>query len=112
MQLGKQFWEDENGFIVTTELILIGTLLVIGLIVGLSEIQHAVVAELNDVGEAVGGINQSYRLSGFSAVKRNGFVKTFTVGSRFNDFADDCDRNECALACAPPTKERPKGYGY
>jgi len=35
---------DEAGFVVSAELVLIATLLVIGLIVGLSEVQHSVVA--------------------------------------------------------------------
>ena len=50
----QRLWYDENGFLVSSELVLIATLLVIGLIVGLSEIQHGVVQELNDVGDAIG----------------------------------------------------------
>lgn len=44
-----QLLHDETGFIVSAELVLVATILVIGLIVGLSEVQHAVVQELNDV---------------------------------------------------------------
>ena len=50
---------DEAGFIVSAELVLVATLLVIGLIVGLSEVQHALVAELNDVADAIRNVNQS-----------------------------------------------------
>jgi len=40
---------DEAGFIVSAELVLVATILVIGMIVGLSEVQHAVVQELGDL---------------------------------------------------------------
>ncbi len=103
-------WADESGFIISGELILIATMLVIGLIVGLSEVQHAVVQELNDVGDAIGSLNQSYFYTGFSAKKSQskGTVKSFTVGSRFRDEFDDCDDNQCDLDCDPPRRERPK----
>lgn len=100
---------DEAGFIVSAELVLVATILVIGLIVGLSEVQHAVVAELNDVAEAIGSLNQSYLSSGFAAFKADGTtVKSSTVGSAFTDFGDDCDGNECQLACEPALAETPK----
>lgn len=67
----RNLLHDESGFIVSAELVLLSTILVIGLIVGLSSIQHAVVAELNDVGDAIGSLNQSYWFTGFSARKSN-----------------------------------------
>lgn len=104
---------DEAGFIVSTELVLIATLLVIGLIVGLSEIQHAIVSELNDVSEAFGGMNQSYVFSGFTSYKTEGRgIKAKFSGSSFHDSIDECDNNECDLDCLPPTPEGPKGGGH
>jgi hypothetical protein len=101
---------DEAGFIVSAELVLVATILVIGMIVGLSEIQHAVVAELGDVAEAIGSVNQSYTYSGFAALKNGsggsaGAVKSATYGSSFEDNVDDCDLNECQLSCEPATPE-------
>lgn len=97
---------DEAGFIVSAELVLIATLLVIGLIVGLSEVQHAVVQELNDVGDAIGNVNQSYYYTGFSASKSgSGGVKSSTRGSAWNDTTDDCDDNQCDIACDTPVDE-------
>ncbi len=103
--------QDEAGFIVSAELVLIGTLLVIGMIVGLSEVQHAIVQELNDVAEAIGSVNQSFEFSGFSARKSDwhGQVKSLTRGSRFTDQMDECDRNECDLDCDRPVSEASKG---
>ncbi len=109
----QQLMQDEAGFVISTELVLIATLLVIGLIVGLSEVQHAIVSELNDVSEAVGGINQSYMYSGFSSKKTEGRgLKARVVGSSFRDAVDECDRNECDIDCLPPMPEKPKGGGH
>lgn len=102
----KTLYHDEAGFIVSAELVLIATLLVIGLIVGLSEVQHAVVQELNDVGDAIGSVNQSYMYSGFSATKNGGHsVKSYSRGSSFNDSVDDCDNNQCDITCDQPVAE-------
>lgn len=103
-----QLWNDEAGFIISAELVLVATILVIGCIVGLSEVQHAVVNELNDVGDAIGSINQSYSFSGFH--KTDGCdTHAKTVGSAFKDRMDECDNNECQISCDPPVPEKPKG---
>ncbi len=102
----NQLMQDEAGFIVSAELVLIATILVIGLIVGLSEVQHAVNAELNDVGDAIGQLNQSYSFSGFH--KQDGWrTHAFSRGSAFADTQDDCDNNQCDIAC-----DAPQGEGY
>ena len=62
--LALELYRDEAGFVVSAELVLIATILVIGLIVGLSEVSHGVNNELNDVGDAFGSVNQSFRYSG------------------------------------------------
>jgi hypothetical protein len=123
--MSRKLLADESGFIISAELVLVATLLVIGLIVGMSEVQHAVVAELNDVADAIGSANQSYHYSGFT--KRDwgwggwyGYgcgVHAYTAGSVFVDLQDECDLNQCMLACNPPVVEAPKtggayGYGY
>ncbi|REJ72563.1 MAG: hypothetical protein DWQ34_06945 [Planctomycetota bacterium] len=108
----SRLWSDEAGFIVSAELVLIATILVIGCIVGLSEIQHAVVSELNDVADAVGSANQSYFYSGASARKKGGQVKAFVRGSRFFDQMDECDNNQCDLSCDRPVAEGPKRSHY
>ncbi len=103
----KNLFNDEAGFVVSAELVLISTLLVLGLIVGLSEVQHAVVQELNDVGDAIGSVNQSYMYSGFSAQKTGGRgIKSFSRGSAFSDVGDDCDNNQCDITCDAPVAER------
>jgi len=54
------FVRDEYGAVQISELILIATILAIGSIVGLSSYQNAVVTEYNDLGLAIGSLNQSF----------------------------------------------------
>ncbi len=100
---------DEAGYVVSTELVLIATILVLGLIVGLTEIQHAVVAELNDISDATGNLNQSYWYTGLSKEKigSRGF-SAYTRGSSELDQTDDCDDDQCDIACDVPVDERAK----
>ena len=81
----RRLWQDEGGFVVSSETILITTVLVIGGIVGLTTFRDQLVQEFGDASLAVGSFNQSYS---FGAVTVAGFV---SAGSFFNDEADDCD---------------------
>ena len=83
----KKLWNDEAGAILSAELVLIATILVIGMIVGLASLRDAVVTELADVGQAISNLNQSYSFSGISG------HHTQTAGSFFDDEPDFCDRN-------------------
>ncbi len=51
-ELLKKLIKDESGIIVSSEIVLVGTILVIGCIVGLSSLSYAVNNELNDVAQA------------------------------------------------------------
>ncbi len=75
---------DEAGFIVSAELVLIATIGVLGLTVGLSELSLNVNNELEDVGSAFAAVNQGYSASGFSGHKGR------SSGSRFQDCPDFC----------------------
>jgi hypothetical protein len=103
----KQLWADEAGFLVSAELVLIATITVIGLIVGLAEVQNAVVNELNDIGDAIGSLNQSFFFHGHSSRSHNK-LKAIVFGSAFRDRTDDGDNNECAISCDRPIPEVPK----
>jgi hypothetical protein len=117
--LVRRFWNDERGAIISSELVLVMTITVIGMTVGLSEVAHAVVAELNDVGDAIGSLNQSFAFTGFHGLKTTGFgagfaggygwgfggVKAWTPGSAFVDIVDVCDNNQCTIACDFPVPE-------
>ena len=83
---------DEAGFIVSAELVLVATIAVLGLIVGLSEVAWNVNEELEDVGAAFNCIDQSYHSAG--AVGHRGHTNCFS----FQDHVDFCgDQND--LVC-------------
>jgi len=84
MRMLRKAWKDERGFVVSTELVLIATILVIGMIVGLVTVRDAVVQELGDIATAIGNINHSYSFSGVSGCTSG------TAGSEFQDEYDAC----------------------
>lgn len=87
----KQLWNDEAGFVISAELVLVLTIAVLAMIVGLSEVAVAVNTELNDISNAIGALNQSYAYTGFRGT--GGKAKSFYAGSKFRDSVDDCDLN-------------------
>ena len=97
--LFNQLYHDDAGFIVSAELVLVSTIVVLGMIVGLSELATNVNQELEDVGSAFGSINQTFRYSGNSGHKGS------STGSIFWDDTDDCDC-DCDISChADPLPE-------
>ncbi len=100
-----KFWNEETGFIISTELVFVATICVIGVIAGMVEVQFALVGELNDISEAIGSLNQGYFFTGFTSTKTGGAIKAQTYGSAFTDHVDSCDGNECTLGCDAPTPE-------
>ncbi len=99
----KTLWNDESGVILSAELVLIATILVLGMIVGLVELQCSIVAELSDLSSAFGNLDQSYQVSGFASYKKSGKTKARTHGASYNDVADtcDCDSN-LSIVCSDP----------
>ncbi len=95
----RNLWNDECGAIISAELVLVLTIVVLAMIVGLSELAVAVNTELNDISNAIGHLNQSYSFTGFAALKDTGGAqKSAYSGSIFTDTADDCDDNtSCQL---------------
>ncbi len=79
-----QLKNDENGFIVSAELVLVATIAVLGMIVGLSEVALNVNTELEDVGSAFSCLQQTYSVQGTRGHKGR------VSGSGFNDRADFC----------------------
>lgn len=84
-QFALRLWRDEAGFVVSTELILIATILVIGLITGLVTIRDAVVTELADVADAISEVDQSYSYGAITAHCAE------TAGTEFTDNSDFCE---------------------
>ncbi len=111
------FWKDEEGVILSAEIVLLGTILVLGMIVGLVEVQSAVVAEMGDLGDAIGNMDQSYQVPGIvsfnhgnncggigaSGIGASGIgvsgIKAATHGASYSDRPDLCDCNSI-IVCA------------
>jgi len=87
----KTLWNDEAGVILSAEIVLVATILVLGMIVGLVELQCSIVAELSDLSSAFGNFSQSYETSGFGSSKGGGQFKARTFGAAYTDRADTCD---------------------
>lgn len=74
----------QGGFIVTMELLLLSAILVLGLIVGMVSLRDSMLAELSDLSESIGALNQSYNILGVN----NAAGTAATAGSSFQDAAD------------------------
>jgi len=99
----KTLWNDESGVIVSAEIVLVGTILVLGMITGLVELQAAVIYELTDLSDAFGNLDQTFQTSGFTSQKNNTCDnKARTKGSRYNDIVDDCDCSGLVIVCNDP----------
>ncbi len=78
----------QQGFVISAEVILVATILVLGMIVGLTSLRDGIVTELSDVGEAIGSISQTYLFNGVT-----GHHAT-SNGSTWNDLEDTCDSSD------------------
>lgn len=104
----KALLKDESGFIVSLELVLVASIAVLALVVGLNEVAVAINTELNDISNAVGALDQSYFVSGFSGFDGNKYKSQYAngVGSRWTDAHDDCDKNNsCDIVTRPPNSD-------
>ena len=94
-------WRDENGFIVSSELVLLASVILIPLLVGMQTVRNSVVQELADVGQAIGVVSQTYWYSGVAG------RFSYASGSRFYDQPDQgesnwrngCNNRNCVTVC-------------
>lgn len=85
MRLLQRLWAEEAGVVVSAELVLVGSILVLGMIVGLATLRDHVVQELADIAGAIGDVEQTFTFSGISGHNSS------TAGTDFTDTADNCD---------------------
>lgn len=85
MKTMNQLLNDDAGFIVSAELVLVATIAVLGMIVGLSEVALNINNELEDVGTAFSCLQQSYYTDGFTG------HKGWSSSSSYRDKAEFCD---------------------
>lgn len=78
-------WHDQSAAVLSSEVVLLSTVLVLGMIAGLAVLRDSVVQEMGDVASAVASFNQSYNFGGITACCAS------MGGSSFTDLTDLCD---------------------
>ena len=81
----KKLWQCERGFVVSSELVFMSAILVIGLIVGMTTIRTQVIQEFGDTSVGIGALNQSFSFPGVVASVGS------SPGSDYDDKSDFCD---------------------
>src|SRR5437773_612144 len=66
MNLLQRMWGDDGGYIISTEMLLIFVILVLGLIAGMANLRMAIVNELTESAQAILGLSQAYTISGLT----------------------------------------------
>ena len=105
----------QSGFVLSLELVVLGTLVLAAVIIGGSSFGAKLIGEFSDLGTAVGTLNQSYSMTGMAVGHPNDARHpqdiASTSGSSFTDTQDFCDNDpNCACGvrvCVPPTPEIP-----
>ena len=99
------FVNDESGFVISSELMILATLIIGAAIAGGAAIRDSLVLELEDVAESVGAVSQSYNLRGIRKPANNGSYHGSCSGFGFNDNQDDCDCTGVTFAavCGKPS---------
>lgn len=83
--------------IISAELVIVGTVMVLGVITGLACVQQAVVAELQDFSAAIRSLNQSYGFTGFRGCMKWWGRTSWTSGSRYTNQFNGCVGGNCGM---------------
>ena len=75
----RSLWQDQCGAVLTTEVVLVGTVLGTGTLVGLSGLRDTVVHELGDLSATIAELNQAYSYAGIQG------CSAATAGSHAGD---------------------------
>ena len=88
----RKLFNDEAGFIISAELVLVLTIGVLGMIVGLASLRDSIDSELVDLSDAFGAISQSFNYKSiFKSLTLDNGEHARSSGSGFNDKSDECD---------------------
>ena len=100
LNLLKALRQDEHGVILSTEIVIVGSLLVIGLITGLACLQKSVNGELHDLAGAIGSLDQSYSFSSFRKAATHGRCCAYTAGSSYSNCENDSEKHGDIVGCS------------
>ncbi|HEY4260398.1 MAG TPA: hypothetical protein VGM98_09565 [Schlesneria sp.] len=77
MQVIQKLWQDESGVVLSAEAVLLGTVGVLGAVVGLNTVSTAVDLEMKEYAGAIRSLDQSYGYVGHQS------CRAFTAGSYY-----------------------------
>lgn len=77
MGIWQQLWNDEAGVVLSAEAVMVGSVAVLGSVVGLGAVAHAVNEEMVEMASAVRSLDQSYVVRGHSG------CRAWTAGSYY-----------------------------
>lgn len=60
----QALWADDRGALIASEFLFVATILVLGIIVGLSGLRNAINTELSELANAILALSQGYSFSG------------------------------------------------
>lgn len=86
----RDLWQEDAGMILSAELVIILTVGVIGMVVGLVNLQNAMLGEFADLSLAFQSLNQSYSTPTFRGCWKWWGRTSWTAGSTFIDVFDGC----------------------
>jgi len=91
----RKLWNDDGGSgLVTSEILFIFTILVLGLITGLVAVRQALISELVETAQALMALNQSFSFSGQSNCESS------TAGSSASDTTNTISEASTAASTA------------
>lgn len=115
MNCWNRFCRDETGFVVSTELMLIATVLVIGMLVGLVSVRDNLVQELGDLSAAASDFDQSFSVDGWSGAWSEVSASSFADKTDFCDLAGEqvfdprcATYSSCISVQGAPSDEQPQ----
>jgi Flp pilus assembly pilin Flp len=89
----RKLWKDDCGALIAMEFLFVATILVIGLVAGLSSVRTAINAELTELANAILALSQGFIISGQSGC----------CGSSDGSQAIDTPGLISGPICTPPT---------
>ncbi|WP_010582632.1 hypothetical protein [Schlesneria paludicola] len=94
LTLLRDLSRDESGFILSAEIVIILTVAILGMVVGLVNLQNALLGEFADLSMAFQSLNQSYSTPSYrGCMKWWGGRTSWVAGSTFIDIYDGCVSN-------------------
>jgi|GEM_PF-6577519 len=90
------FIQQDAAFVISTELLLLATVAVLGLLVGIQNIRNTLYHEFEDLVETFGFLNQSYEYLGITDGDPLNDGST-TSGGLFSDTVDEDSRGSISL---------------